>query len=263
MGIIPVMIPVNAGVPLKFSRCAFATLFIQPEVGMKKPFTWAVAAGAVTLLLSIILILVLPSAADVPAMPDGMVTPVVAFEFARSTQDLRMIFGENPAQRTALAARFDAGNILDYAYMITYSALMFFFAAGLRRRRPGLLTNMLPFLAVLVLCADAFENVQLLMITSRLDGDVSGLLLRLQIFTWLKWGGLALYFAMAARPLWLIKGVAARMLAVCGMATLLLAAAAFAHRSLLNELLALFVGLDFILLLVLSWRMREKTAAVS
>ena len=94
------------------------------------------------------------------------------------------------------------------------------------------------------------ENIQLLGLTYRMQldgGSLDGTLARLHVYTWLKWGGLALYFLLLIPY---FRGLSGpwRWVWLPALLPAVLAAAAFLKRGLANELLALSIGLMFLLL---------------
>ena len=137
-------------------------------------------------------------------MPDGFSTPILAFEFVETEQEVIDLFGSDPAVRAELVRRFDLGNWVDFLYMLLYAGLLFLFAVQLVRvnasteqGRSGRFLYYIPaFLAVVIFAGDLLENIQLLRITANLDGEYGRQLTLLPIFTWIKWGGLAIYFLL-------------------------------------------------------------------
>jgi len=104
------------------------------------------------------------------AEPNGIDSPVIAFEFARNYTDLVAVFGSiDDSLRAERIRAMDQGNRLDMAYMIIYSAFiaLFFYAAYLQSRK----TVWLFFLAIGILSglADGVENSILFGITENLE----------------------------------------------------------------------------------------------
>ena len=100
------------------------------------------------------------------------------------------------------------------------------------------------------------ENVQLLGLTLQLEmdgGSMAAMLERLHFYTWLKWGGLALYFLLIAPTFRRLPGLWRGVWLVASLPALL-AVVAFFRRGLPNELLALSIGVMFLLLTLYAWR---------
>lgn len=188
-------------------------------------------------------------------LPPGFLTPIIAFEFAESEAEVYRLF-----QPDGSAAAMDRLNRWDFLFMAVYSLFLFTFALAAARGagRPALYAA--AALAPLILAADALENVQLLGLTMRMQlegGSLAATLDRLHVYTWLKWGGLAAYFVLIAsyfreRPgVWRGIWLAAQLPA-------LLAVLAFLRRGLPSELLALSVGVMFLLMTVFALKVSFK-----
>lgn len=207
-------------------------------------------AVAVTLLLSF----VGPRPA---ALPAGFITPVLAFEFAKSEAEVRQIIDPVGDVRPAM----DRVNQLDFLYIALYGGCLFTFALTCDRLTGRRLFFGAAALAIGIMAADILENVQLLTITAHMDdGGFAGELTRLRLFTWLKWGGLAVYFALLW-PYFARLGGPARWLGAICFLPLLLGAVAFLSRGLMSELFALSVGLMFLMLTAYSLWFRRPAVA--
>ncbi len=200
--------------------------------------------GLGALVMTLVLALIGPR--RVGPMPPGFITPVMAFEFARSEAEVVRLF-----EPEGSAAAMDRVNRWDFLYMALYSLFLATFALAAALDSDQYTPWFAAGLALLILLADVMENVQLLHLTSH---PGFGALERLHLFTWLKWGGLALYFLLLAgyfreqpgrwRFVWLLTDVPA-----------LLAFWAFLRPGLASELMALSIGLLFLLLTLYAlWR---------
>jgi len=104
------------------------------------------------------------------AIPNGLDSPVIAFEFARTHADLVAVFGhiDDPLRAERILA-MNQGNQVDMAYMVVYSSFiaLFFYAAYLKNRQ----VIWLVFVATALLAgvADAVENSILFDITDNLE----------------------------------------------------------------------------------------------
>ena len=200
--------------------------------------------GIGALVMTLILARVGPRATG--PLPDGFITPVVAFEFAESAAEVTTLFEPGGS-----AAAMDRLNRWDFLFMALYSLFLGTFALAAARQFGQPVLYIAAALAPLILLADVMENVQLLSLTAQLNlgGNMEPALDRLHLFTWLKWGGLAAYFLLLIpyfRRLdgrWRFVWLAAALPALAGGVALI-------SRGLANELLALSIGLMFVLLTV-------------
>ena len=215
----------------------------------KRPFIIPGLIGIAIIVVSVLSLLVFPQTS--PGQITGLRTPIIAFEFAETSAEINTLFGPagSPAH-AAMVGQMDAGNKLDYLYMLLYSGFLFSFAllAGTRTGQKWVYVGTV--LALLALLGDALENVQLLTITANLQsGEFGEALTRLHWFTWLKWGSLAGYFLLMAGWFW-GNGRYAQLTASIGSLTFLLGLAAFRQRGLATELFALSVALMFLLMII-------------
>jgi hypothetical protein len=186
------------------------------------------------------------------ALPAGFVTPVVAFEFARTEAEVRGMFG--PAEDVTTRERIramDRVNRWDFLYMALYNSFLATFALACARQTGRRVFTFLALLPVVILFADALENVQLLGLTRQLalGGQLNTLLARLSFFTWLKWGGLTLYCLLIAPYFWRLGG-RWRWAAAAGPVPALFAVVALFMRGLPHELMALAIGVMFLLMTI-------------
>jgi hypothetical protein len=125
--------------------------------------------------------------------------PLIAFELARTPEELERVIGANPPDVAAAAVRtqMDRANRIDFAYMACYATFIALscMLGAVRRARSWLLIGVLiGFLAALF---DVAENIQLLQLTQP-DADVGPLLRQLHMRTLQKWELLALVGALFA-----------------------------------------------------------------
>lgn len=217
---------------------------------------WPAILGVGVILVSFVLLRVNPATAG--ALSPGFRTPIIALEFAESEAEIEALFGKDAAQRTALMKAFDRGNWIDFGYMALYAGFLATFSLALRwvTKRPFFIIPAM--LSGVIFLADLLENVQLLGIMTRLNtGDYAAQLWWLGIFTWLKWGMLAVVFLLFVPYFWRgsvwQKGVAAT-----AVGTAILAVSAFLNRGAVTELFATAVALMFVWLIVYAWLMVLK-----
>lgn len=195
--------------------------------------------------LAMTLILALIGPRETGPLPPGFITPIMAFEFARSEAEVYQLFEPEGA-----AAAMDRVNRWDFLYMTLYSAFLGTFALAAARRAGRPVFYVAAAMAVIILFADAMENLQLLGLTFRISldgGSLTTTLERLHVYTWLKWGGLAVYFLLLAPY---FRGLSGpwRWVWVAALLPAALAVVALLSRGLANELMAVSIGLLFLLL---------------
>ncbi len=130
--------------------------------------------------------------------PEGYQSFIIAFEFARTTAQIHNLFsgfGED------VFRNINSGNYIDFGFLLTYGLflVLFFYKAAKVFDKKYLFAG-IP-ISVVVILADIFENIYLLKITGIYtplvaDSVLTPLLNKLYIATWIKWGGLALIFAL-------------------------------------------------------------------
>lgn len=216
---------------------------------MNRPFLAAGYVGLLVIFTSIVLIGVFPSQA--PRLPDGFFTPIIAFEFIETKAEVFQMFVDTTGTvRHEMVTDMDLGNRLDFVYMVLYGFFLAMFCAkcAVLSRKKFYYAGCV--LAVAVLAADVLENVQLLGITANLEtGDFDHYLERLRLFTWVKWGGICAVFLVLV--FWFINGARfSKIIALSMGATVMAGAAAFFHRSWINEIFALGVGAVFLMMIV-------------
>lgn len=194
--------------------------------------------------MSLILTLIGPRATG--PLPDGFITPVMAFEFAESAAEVTTLF-----EPEGSAAAMDRVNRWDFLFMTLYSLFLVTFALAAALDSGQFTLWFAAALAPLILLADVMENVQLLNLTAQLSlgGGMEPALARLHLFTWLKWGGLAVYFLLLI-PYFRRLDSRWRLVRLAAALPALAVGVALISRGLANELLALAVGLMFLLLTI-------------
>ncbi len=204
--------------------------------------------GIATLAISFAFGRVFPDALAHPLADSSITSLILAFEFARNADDLRAVFGTpgDPSHAARLTG-IRAGNLLDYAFMLTYgSFLLAFFraSAGDLGERRWLWAGWLGPAAAL---SDAVENVILLSLNSDLAEPGTRLAL-LPWPVWIKFGLLGFLSGAASLALWRQR---AWLLALPCMAAPLLAIPAIVEPHRWGQLAAAAVGWSWIS--VLSW----------
>lgn len=129
-------------------------------------------AGLLVLVLTAIIFPLFPQEM---AIPNGVDSPVIAFEFARTQADLVAVFGEtgDPLRSERIQA-MDQGNRVDFAYMAAYSAFIALFFCAAWRKTKRTIWLLFASIGLLAGISDAVENTILFAITSDL-GTAQGL----------------------------------------------------------------------------------------
>ena len=98
---------------------------------MHRPFLNVGYIGLLVFGMSLILLMVFPSAAS--RLPDGFFTPVIAFEFVQTRVEVfQMFLQTNGAVRKDLVDAMNLGNRLDYIYMVLYTLFLMGFQCQMR-----------------------------------------------------------------------------------------------------------------------------------
>lgn len=129
---------------------------------------------------------------------EGYQSFIIAFEFARTPGELHSLFNGFTDETFR---NIDIGNYLDFGFMITYTLfLVLFFQKAAKTFDIRWLLAGIPF-SLIVLLADVVENIFLLKITGIYTPEIADSVLipmlnKLNFATWIKWGALAIIFAL-------------------------------------------------------------------
>jgi hypothetical protein len=218
---------------------------------MNQPFRKSGFIGLGVILVSLILMAINPK--EVPKMPDGFTTPILAFEFVQSKQEVWDLFGKDTAVRADLTRAFDLGSWVDFVYILLYGGFLFTFAVTCVRQTGNKLYWGTAVFAMIIMFGDVMENVQLLDITAAVEtGTFQQQLTLLPIFTWIKWGGLSISFLLLT-PYFFTQNLFARLIGIVAIITFGLGGIAFLNRSQFNEYYALSIALMFVLMIIYSF----------
>jgi hypothetical protein len=130
--------------------------------------------------------------------PEGFQSFIIAFEFAKTPEQIHQLFNGFTAE---IFRNINIGNYIDFGFMATYSMfLVLFFQKAAKIFNKKWLLLGIP-LSVIVLLADIMENIFLLKITgiyspAVASSELTAILQKLHIATWIKWGGLSVIFAL-------------------------------------------------------------------
>lgn len=206
--------------------------------------TWV---GVLAIAITIGLIGLFP--AHMGPLPAGMRTPIVAFELARTHEEVESMFGPPASpEREVWRRAMDLGNYADFAYLLVYGTFLVTFTRALAAPRARLAA-----LAGIPSGMDVAENLQLLAITRALGGDYDEALRRLQLFTWGKWFAIAAVCAAWIPALW-SRGKLGRAGAAFALFTLITTVTAFWARGVAAELMPVGVALTLTSALMLAVR---------
>ncbi|MGI9552295.1 MAG: hypothetical protein ACR2MT_13935 [Aurantibacter sp.] len=209
-----------------------------------------VALGLAVMVFSVVLMFVFPT--EVPQMPDGFSVPIIAYEFLQTDQEVMAFFGVEGKPRDQLVSAMNLGHVIDYFFLVFYSGFLTVWGVFCVRLTSNKLFYSVTFLAIIAAFGDLFENIQLVKIANTLENGVFVAELKnLFLFTWVKWGALALTFPIIGICIFKF-GWFGKTIAFLGWLTLILGVVAFADRSLVTALFAKGVSLLFLLLFVLS-----------
>jgi len=204
-------------------------------------------------------------------LPDGMRTPVLAFELAIDAEEVEAMFGaRHSIERVQRVSAMRAGTQLDFVLLALYTLLLAGFArrmhaalgfdplalGALRRKRAAIT---LAFAAGLL---DVLENRELLAILDRLlmnGPSFEDALARLAWVTWPKWIALAAWFVLLSPEL-LRAGGALRLAGASGIVAAFACGLALHGRGLAAEVMALGIAVAMLALTVGCFRRIEPLA---
>lgn len=189
---------------------------------------------------------------EIAWMPEGFSSPIIAFEFLQSNKEVIDFFGVEGTQRAEWVQSFLKGHQYDNIYLIIYSFFLIFWAIKAAKNTENKAFYFLIPLALHAGFCDWMENQQLDAISTQLSTlEFTPELNKLFIFTWLKWGSLAIALAILGGSL-VKKNILGKVLAVLGAITLVLGFLAFFNRSVVTNFFVLGITGQFVLLIVLA-----------
>lgn len=224
---------------------------------MQRPFKLSVIIGIPLIVIGMLVMVIGPSRSN--ELPGGFKSPVIAFEFATETEQVKYIFPEEDSSaRNDIMRKMTNSTHLDFLFLILYGAFLFTFSitcVSLTGNRFYYLPALLSIIAPLF---DVLENLQMLSIMERLGTDsIVSELRYLHIFTWVKWGTLAVIFILLI-PFYRAAGTFGRFMSIFAVMPFVLGIFAFIKPGLLNELFSVSTVLMFLLMFILSFIYREK-----
>ncbi|MFN8236900.1 MAG: hypothetical protein U0T77_01915 [Chitinophagales bacterium] len=223
-----------------------------------KPFRIARILGILLLIYSIILLFVNPQPAD--NLPEHFFTPIIAFEFIQSPQEVAAFF-KVPDESAYIQAML-LGNWIDYVFMVLYSGLLFCIALGIKKITGAQTMLLAAVCCLIILVCDALENYQIYLIISRFKNqEIFENLALLNIFTWLKWSSIASVFLLFS-PFFLKGKLFHKIIGCLCISSFGLCIAAFLHHGILNEIFANSIVMVFLLLVIFVFTFKEKKTSL-
>ena len=218
---------------------------------IENPFRTAVFFGLAMIGVALALLFINPL--NQQNLPEGFQTPIIAFEFMNNVNDVFIFFQVDDPKE--YAARMMLGNKIDYLFMILYPLFLCFVGIGFYRitglRFILLVAILLPLIISL---SDALENLNIAAIiknykTTSIDQELRSL----NVFTWIKWSGIASLLLIYAslifkRPGWY------KSVGVVGVLTFIACVISFFMRGVYLEVMATLVMVSFVVLFVAAWK---------
>ncbi len=177
--------------------------------------------------------------------------PLIAFELARTAQDLTAIFGSDGGScRDTLVKALDQANYGDFAlFMPCYAIFLIAFFRAERGRSPRVATAAIA-IAVVATVGDIAENVCLMGITGHLDAP-GPWLHWLPIATGIKWLALGVN-ALGATMLLATRPGLRRLAAATGIVAFFGTIAAVIQPSIFGPLVVVCIGLVWLAMLIVA-----------
>lgn len=228
-------------------------------------FQTARILGILLLIVAIALLIINPQPEN--NLPAGFYTPVIAFEFIQSKQEILNFF--KVQNEAVYEQKMLLGNWVDYAFMVLYSCLLLYISAGIKKITGSKTMLLAMFFCMAMLVGDAVENYAIYKLVTMRNTDFSlpelvnypnynYLLQMLNIFTWLKWGSIASAFLLFS-PFFLKGKIFHKIIGIFCIVCFGLCIAAFLQHGILNEIFAGSVVLVFLLLVIFIFTFRNVT----
>lgn len=168
-------------------------------------------------------------------LQDGLMTPIVAFEFVFNDQEVYSIFSNGEGIESSMVAAMRSLLHADFLFMASYSLLVVFLFLQVFFQQGKKLFLLGVLLGFFMWMADARENILLLNILDALPEGSQQHINQLIWVTWLKWGAFPFAFMLLAFA-WRENKKLARTMWVVAVASLSLSGVAIFQRSIVNEL---------------------------
>ena len=213
----------------------------------KNVFGWASLTGLLLIAISAWMMIVSRSASMYAIwLPHGFRTPILALEFASSNAEIAKMlesFSPELIQSLRLSTQIDMLFLLVYNLFLIFVINSIYSITGLQQYK------WLSLLPLLILLADAMENMQLFYALDGMEVNMHVL----KISTWVKWIGLSIAFIAIGRFLITTDRYYDRILALSTFATLPIGIWAMFSHSGVNEVFAMLFYLLFPMTILYTW----------
>lgn len=215
-------------------------------LNLNRPFLLAGLIGLATLFVAVVVNL--PLRGVTFAVPEPFSHPIIALEFGASSSMLETLLGAAGQERTDKIWALMSATQRDTLFVITYMLFLLAFAGTVWRQTKKPIHLLLCVLALGIGLADIAENTAIKSLLLAYDSEVytadGSDFSRVRLFAWLKWAGLAVYFAVLVPYLWACGWIAGRALAiVAGLAAVLGLVAVFAPTWIERYVALVFIAL--------------------
>lgn len=199
-------------------------------------------------------------------LPPGFYTPIIAFEFIQSKQEILNFF--KVTDEASYESNMLLGNYIDYIFMVLYSCLLLYIAVGIKKITHAKTMYLAMFFCMTMLIADAMENYQIYQLVVKRNVDFNQInpvstfnlyevyLSLLSLFTWLKWSSIASTFLLFS-PFFFSGKTFHKIIGIFCVACFGLCIAAFMQHGILNEIFATSVVTVFLLLVIFVFTYKE------
>lgn len=179
-------------------------------------------------------------------LPEGFKIPILALEFASNTEQIAKMVG---SFSTELIDSLRFVTKIDMLFMLIYNLFLVFVLYSIYRITALLQYKWLALLPLVIVLADAIENMQLFYGLDQMPMNITVL----KIATWTKWIGLSVAFTAIGRFLVTTGRYYDKVLAISTFVTLPLGVwALFSHNG-MNEIFAMLFYLLFPLVIIYTW----------
>jgi hypothetical protein len=207
----------------------------------KSHFITAIIA-MLTMVLSAIMLFKYPSKAE---LSNGYKTPVLAFEFAQSPEDLKFMTGDSPdAVNNRIAMRL--GQKYDTIFPFFYAGLIAMCILSISSKI-NILTILGILFSIFIIPSDLYENSIMNSIIDSLESgqSITAQLSALHIATWLKWGNIAIAMLILSIQSYLNKDWFPSIL-ISGIASVMILTTWVTGAAIIAEIMMLSVSVFFI-----------------
>jgi len=193
---------------------------------MNRPFLFAGIFGAIAVVLA--LFVNIPLRGISFDSPPPFTHPVIAIELGASSTTMEVVLGPEGEARSRKVSALMQATVRDTLFVLGYTLFLLVFAGTIWWQTRKVLHLLLCLLALAIGLADIAENTAIKSLLMAYGSDMyeaSGSdFRRVLLFAWVKWAGLAVYFAVLVPYLWArgwmigrVLGLVAAVAAVLGL----------------------------------------------